>query len=106
MVEYVLTVTYGDTGAGEGGAGWFHASLAVSAHLGSRFDPTQLCRPEVSPVMELNVFQALFGIQEVEAALGAAVRNLHLHGRIQEAIRDTQTGVCVCVCAGGIPGGC
>lgn len=73
---------------------------ALCAHLRSRFDPTQLCRSEVSPVMQPTVFKALSGEQEVEAALSAAVGNLHLHTRIQEAIRDTHStaGVCVCVC--------
>lgn len=54
--------------------------------------------------MQPTVFEALFGEQEVEAALGAAVGNLHLHTHMQEAIRDARTHspagvrVCVCVC--------
>lgn len=57
----------------------------------------------MSAVVEPNVFKTLFNKQEVEAALIAGVRILHLHDRTQEAIRDTHgsTGVC----AGVIPGG-
>lgn len=76
------------------------APLQVSAHLGPRLDPPQLWGAEVGPVMEPNVLSALFGVQEVEAALGAAVGDLHLHSHIQGAVRDTHThgrGVCVCV---------
>lgn len=82
------------------------APLQVSAHLGPRFDPPQLWGAEVGPVMEPNVLNALFGIQEVEAALGAAVGDLHLHSHIQGTVRDTHTQQrCVCVRVCGIPGG-
>lgn len=50
-------------------------------YLGSRFDSTELCRLEVSPVMETDVFKTLLNEQEVEAALIAGVRMLHLHSR-------------------------
>lgn len=53
----------------------------VFGYLGSRFDSTELCRLEVSPVMETDVFKTLLNEQEVEAALIAAVRMLHLHSR-------------------------
>lgn len=56
--------------------------------------------------MQPTVFEALFVVQEVEAALSAAVRNLHLHTHKQVAVRDTLSTAGACVCAGGIPGGC
>lgn len=48
-------------------------------------------------MVELKVFKALFSKQEVEAALSAAVGNLHLHTHTH---RQPLAGVCVCVCAG------
>lgn len=56
-------------------------SAVVFGYLGSRFDSTELCRLEVSPVMETDVFKTLLNEQEVEAALIAAIRMLHLHTR-------------------------
>lgn len=47
--------------------------------------------------MEPNVLKVLFGVQEVEAALRAAVGDLHLHTHIQGAGKDTHTQqMCVC----------
>lgn len=77
----------------------------VFGYLGSRFDSTELCRLEVSLVMETDVFKTLLNEQEVEAALIAAVRMLHLqHKKPLGTHTQLSRYVCLRVCAGVIPG--